>query len=127
MRILNGGSTTLSTTNGVVELHLYPLLVQLATQLGLQAQLASVQSELQGATGAAARGAAQQQLGVTLPPVSGNIVILRSTQLRTAQDIAESIKGLALVLPVIALALLILAVCLAKGGDASRCARPAGA
>jgi hypothetical protein len=116
VRILTGGSKkTLSTTNGVVELHLYPLLVQLATQLGLQAQLASVQSQLQGAPGAAARGAAQQQLGVTLPPVSGNIVILRSTQLRTAQNIVESIKGFALVLPVIAMGLFILAVRLAAG------------
>ena len=74
VRILNGGSKTVSTTNGAVVLHLYPLLVQLATQLGLQEQLASVQPGLQGAPGAAARGAVQQQLGVTLPPVSGRPV-----------------------------------------------------
>ena len=115
VRVLNGGSKTVSTTNGAVVLHLYPLLVQLATQLGLQDQLASVQPGLQGAPGAAARGAVQQQLGVTLPPVSGNIVILRSSQLKTAQSIAKSIKGLALVLPVIALGLFILAVWLAHG------------
>ena len=114
LRILNGGSKTVSTTNGVVVLHLYPLLVQLATQLGLQEQLASVRPGLQGAAGAAARGAVQQKLGVTLPPLSGNIVILRSSQLKTAQNIVKSIKGFALVLPVIALGLFILAVWLAR-------------
>ena len=65
VRILNGGRKTISTTNGVVVLHRYPLLVQLATtQLGLQEQLASVQPGLQGAAGAAGRGAVQQKLGV---------------------------------------------------------------
>ena len=115
VRIVNGRSKTVSTTNGVVVLHLYPLLVQLATQLGLQEQLASVRPGLQGAAGAAGRGAVQQKLGVTLPALSGNIVILRSYQLKTAQNIVKSIKGFALVLPVIALGLFILAVWLARG------------
>ncbi len=115
LRILNGGSKTVSTTNGVVVLHLYPLLMQLAAQLGLQEQLATVQSGAQGAAGAAARGAVQQKLGVTLPPLSANIVILRSSQLKTAQNLVKSIKGFALVLPVIAFGLFILAVWLAEG------------
>jgi hypothetical protein len=115
LQILHGGSKTVSTENGVVALHLYPLLVQLATQLGLQEQLANVQPDLQGAAGAAARGAVQQKLGVTLPPLSGNIVILRSSQLKTAQNIVKSIKGFAILLPVIALGLFILAVRLAQG------------
>ncbi len=55
------------------------------------------------------------ETGVTLPPLSGNIVILRSSQLKTAQNIAKSIKGFALVLPVIALGLFILTVWLAHG------------
>ncbi len=115
LRILNGGSKTVSTTNGVVVLHLYPLLMQLAAQLGLQDQLATVQSGAQGAAGATARGIVQQKLGVTLPPLTANIVILRSSQLKTAQNIVNSIKGFALVLPLIALALFILAVSLAGG------------
>ncbi len=115
LRILNGGSKTISTSNGVVTLQLHPLLTQLAAQLGLQEQLASVQSKIQGSTGAAARSTVQQKLGVTLPPLSGNIVILRSSQLKTAQNIVKAIKGLALVLPLIAFALFILAVWLAEG------------
>src|SRR5271165_3019666 len=65
LRILNGGSKTISTNNGVVTLQLHPLLTQLAAQLGLQEQLASAQSKLQGSTGASARSTVQQKLGVT--------------------------------------------------------------
>ena len=115
LRILNGGSRTVSTNNGEVSLQLHPLLVQLAAQLGLQQQLATVQSKLQGSSGAVARSTVQQKLGVTLPPSSGSIVILRSSQLKTAQNIVKEIRGLAVVLPLIALLLLIGAVWLADG------------
>jgi Short C-terminal domain len=115
LRILNGGSKTISTSNGVVSLQLHPLLTQLAAQLGLQEQLTSVQSKIQGSTGEAARSTVQQKLGVTLPPLSGNIVILRSSQLKTAQNIVKAIKGLALVLPLVAFGLFILAIRLAVG------------
>jgi hypothetical protein len=115
LHILNGGSKTLSTNNGVVALQLHPLLTQLAAQLGLQQQFEAVQSKLQSSTGATARGAVQEKLGVTLPPQSGNIVILRSSQLKTAQNIVKAIKGLAIVLPLLALLLFILAVWLAEG------------
>jgi hypothetical protein len=115
LHILKGGSTTLTTNNGVVTLQLHPLLVQLAAQLGLQQQYEAVQSKLQGSTGEVARGTVQEKLGVKLPPASGGIVILRSSQLKTAQDIVKAIKGLAIVLPLIALALFILAVYLADG------------
>jgi Short C-terminal domain len=115
LRILNGGSKAVSTSNGEVSLQLHPLLEQLAAQLGLQEQLSTAQSKLQGSTGASARSTVQQKLGVTLPPLSGNIVILRSSQLKTAQNIVKAIKGLALVLPLIAFGLLILAIWLAEG------------
>ncbi len=115
LHILKGGSKTLTTNNGVVTLQLHPLLVQLAAQLGLQQQFESVQSKLQGSTGETARGAVQEKLGVKLPPASGGIVILRSSQLKTAQDIVKAIKGLAIVLPLIAFLLFILAVYLADG------------
>jgi hypothetical protein len=115
LRILNGGSKTISTSNGVVALQLHPLLTQLAAQLGLQEQLTSVQSNIEGSTGAAARTTVQKKLGVTLPPLSGNIVILRSSQLKTAQNIVKAIKGLAIVLPLIAFGLFILAIRLAVG------------
>jgi hypothetical protein len=115
LRILNGGSKTVSTSNGVVALQLHPLLTQLAAQLGLQEQLATVQSKLNGAPGALARNTVQQKLGVKLPELSGNIVILRSSQLKTAQNIVESIKGFALLLPLLAFALFVLAVWMADG------------
>ena len=89
--------------------------MQLAAQLGLQQQFETVQSKLQGSTGETARGAVQEKLGVKLPPTSGGIVILRSSQLKTAQDIVKAIKGLAIVLPLIAFLLFILAVWLADG------------
>jgi hypothetical protein len=115
LHILNGGSKTLSTKNGVVALQLRPLLTQLAAQLGLQQQFESAQSKLQGSNAAAAKGAVQEKLGVTLPSQSGSIVILRSSQLKTAQDVVKAIKGLAIVLPLITLLLFILAVWLAEG------------
>jgi Short C-terminal domain len=115
LRILDGGSKTISTNNGVVALQLRPLLTQLAAQLGLQQQFEAVQSKLQGSTGAAARGAVQEKLGVSVPAQSGSIVILRSSQLKTAQDIVKAIKSLAIVLPLIAALLFILAVWLAEG------------
>jgi hypothetical protein len=115
VRILNGGSKTISTNNGVVSLQLRSLLEQLAAQLGLQKQLESAEEKLQGSAGATARSTAQQKLGVTLPPKGASIVILRSSQLKTAQNIAKAIKGLALVLPSIAIFLFILAVWLAEG------------
>jgi hypothetical protein len=115
LEILKGGNKTISTNNGEVTLQLHSLLVQLAAQLGLQQQFESVQSKLQGSTGETARSAAEEKLGVKLPPTSGGIVLLRSSQLKTAQDIVKAIKGLAIVLPLLALLLFILAIWLADG------------
>jgi len=58
---------------------------------------------------------AQDRLGVTLPPKSGQLVVMRSDQLKTSQDIASAVKGLALVLPALAIILFALAVWLARG------------
>jgi Short C-terminal domain len=115
LEILKGGNKTISTNNGEVTLQLHTLLVQLAAQLGLQQQFESVQSKLQGSTGEVARSTVQEKLGVKLPPTSGGIVLLRSSQLKTAQDIVKAIKGLAIILPLIALLLFVLAVWLADG------------
>jgi Short C-terminal domain len=115
LEILKGGNKTISTNNGEVTLQLHTLLVQLAAQLGLKQQYESVQSKLEGSTGETARSAAEEKLGVKLPPTSGGIVLLRSSQLKTAQDIVKAIKGLAIVLPLIALLLFVLAVYLAEG------------
>jgi hypothetical protein len=115
LKVLNGGGPVVSTGAGVVTLNLHTLVSQLATTLGISSQVAAVQSKLQGSTGASARAAAQQKLGITLPPANGELVIMRSNQLKTAQDIANAVKNLAIVLPAIMFLLFALAVYLARG------------
>ncbi len=115
LKVLNGGGPVVSTKSGVVTLNLHTLVNQLAATLGISSQVAAVQSKLQGAAGASARAAAQQKLGITLPPANGQLVIMRSNQLKTAQDIANAVKNLAIVLPALAILLFALAVYLARG------------
>lgn len=115
LRILNGGTSVVSTRNGEVSLNLNTLVTQLASGIGVQAQVATVQSKLQGSSGAAVRSAAQQKLGITLPATTGQLVILRSNQLKTAQDIASAIRGLALWLTILTIVLFVAAVWLAEG------------
>ena len=85
LKIINGGGPVVSTKAGVVTLNLHQLVSQLAATLGLQSQVGSVQSKLQGSTGAQARSLAQQKLGITLTAASGQLVIMRANQLKTAQ------------------------------------------
>ena len=115
LRVLSGGGPVVSTRSGVVSLNLHTLVSQLAATVGLSSQAAAVQSKLQGSTGATVRAAAQQKLGITLPPASGQLVIMRSNELKTAQDIANTVKGLAIVLPALGVLLFALAVYLARG------------
>jgi len=115
LRVLNGGGPVVSTGSGVVTLDLHTLVSRLAATVGLSSQLAAVREKLQGSTGASVRAVAQQKFGVTLPPASGRVVILRSSQLKTAQDVASVVKSLAIVLPALAIGLFALAVYLARG------------
>ena len=115
LKVLNGGGQGVSTNSGVVTLNLHTLVTQLAATLGLSSQVAAAQAKLQGSTGASARSTAQNKLGITLPASNGQLVILRSNQLKTAQDIANAVKDLAIVLPGIALLMFALAVYLARG------------
>ena len=115
LRVLNGGGPVVSTQSGVVSLNLHTLVSQLAASVGLSSQVAAVQSKLQGSTGATVRAAAQAKLGITLPPSSGQLVIMRSGELKTAQDIANAVKSLAIVLPALGILLFALAVYLARG------------
>lgn len=115
MKILNGGGKAVSTEGGVVALNLHQLLTELAGQLGLGSQLAAARSKLSGGSGAQARSTAEQKLGVSIPASSGRIVIMRSNQLQTAQNIAKAIRGLAVVLPLLSVALFVAAVSLAAG------------
>ncbi len=81
--------------------------------LGVQSQVAAARSALQSNAGTV-QGAANKA-GITLPPSTGQLVILRSNQLKTLQNIAKAIKGLALLLPLLAFALFALAVWLSRG------------
>jgi Short C-terminal domain len=115
IQILNGGGKTISTKSGEVSLNLHELVTQLAAQLGLSSQLEAARSKLQGAGGAQAREVAKEKLGVTLPSTTGTLVIMRSSQLKAAQDLVKAIRHLAIVLPLLSIALFALAIFLDKG------------
>jgi hypothetical protein len=115
MTILRGGSDVVTTTGGEVVLNLHPLVDRLAATIGVEDQVAAARSKLQGSTGSTARALAQQKLGITLPPQSGRIVIMRSDQLSLAQDISSVVRHLAVWSTAITVLLFALAVWLAQG------------
>jgi len=115
LRILDQDGSLVSTQNGEVVLNLRALVDQLAANVGVQDKVDAARSKLQGGAGAKARAAAQQKLGVTLPPSTGRLVIMRSDQLAAAQNIASGIRNLAIVLTVLSLGLFALAIGLAVG------------
>lgn len=78
LAVLEDKGEAVSTEEGNVSLNLGALLTNLADQVGIGAGLAE-----------------------KLPPDAGQIEILRSDQLKTAQNIAVAIKGLALVLSIL--------------------------
>jgi len=92
MRVLSGGGPVVGTSGGVVTLDLEGLLEQAGQRFGLAGQLAD-----------------------RLPADAGEIVILRSDQLDTAQDVANVLDGLGAVLVALALILFALAIWLAAG------------
>jgi hypothetical protein len=115
MQILNGGGSRISTNNGEVTLDLRALVDQLAASAGVTSQVNAARQKVQGSSGAKARQTVQQKTGIKLPPNAGQIVILKSNQLKAAQDVAEAGKGLSIGLTALSLALFALAVWLAQG------------
>jgi hypothetical protein len=115
LRIINGGGPVVSTAGGEVTLDLNALVKQLAAELGVSSQVAAAQDKLQGAAGEQAKAQLQQRLEVTVPDTSGQLVIMRSDELETAQDVAGAVEGLAIVLPALAIVLFALAIWLARG------------
>jgi Short C-terminal domain len=75
LAVLENEKEAVETEEGEVTLNLGSLITNLADQVGIASQLAE-----------------------KLPPDAGQITILRSDELKTAQDIAVAIKGLAIVL-----------------------------
>jgi len=95
--ILNGRSDAVSASRGEVVLDLHPLVHDLAKQLG---------------TGS---GSVAQLLDTAIPADRGRLVILRSSQLQTAQTVVKATPGLSIALPLAAVACLALAMVLARG------------
>jgi hypothetical protein len=89
--VLEEKEGTVSTEEGEVSLNLGSLVTNLADQVGIGANLAE-----------------------KLPPDAGRFTILRSDQLKTAQDIVVAIKGLALVLSLLTFFCFGLAIYLAR-------------
>ena len=92
MRVLDGGGSAVKTQNGVVSLDLGALLTELAGRTGIGGRVAD-----------------------RLPPGAASVVILRSNQLKTAQNVASALRPLAIGLTVLMLALYALAIWLARG------------
>ncbi len=90
LKLINDGGDSLSTTGGAVTLNLGTIVDQLGSQLGVD-------------------------VSGKLPPDAAQIQLVKSDQLSTAQDLVKALKGLSLILPLIALALYALAVYLARG------------
>jgi hypothetical protein len=93
LAVLENKKEAVDTANGEVKLNLGSLLTNLAGQVGLGKSLAE-----------------------QLPPEAGQIKILKSDQLKTAQDIFVAIKGLALILSILTFLIFGLAIYLTQGG-----------
>jgi Short C-terminal domain len=93
MAVLENKKEAVSTANGEVKLNLGSMLTNLAGQIGLAKDLAE-----------------------KLPAEAGQITILKSNQLKTAQDIVIAIKGLALLLSILTFLVFGLAIYLTQGG-----------
>jgi hypothetical protein len=91
--VLENKKEAVDTSNGEVKLNLGSMLTNLAGQIGLGKSLAE-----------------------QLPPDAGQITILKSEQLKTAQDIVIAIKGLALLLSILTFLVFGLAIYLTQDG-----------
>ncbi len=92
MRILEGDGDVVSTDKGTVTLNLRPLIEQIGEQVG-------VLDSLKGG----------------LPKDVGQLEVLRSSELKEAQDAVAVLRGLAIMFGVLALAFYVAAVWLARG------------
>ncbi len=91
--VLENKKEAVETANGEVKLNLGSMLTNLAGQIGLAKNLAE-----------------------KLPPDAGQVTILKSEQLKTAQDIVIAIKGLALLLSILTFLVFGLAIYLTREG-----------
>jgi hypothetical protein len=97
LAVLENKKEAVSTSQGNVTLNLGSLLTNLADQVGIGESLAE-----------------------KLPPDAGQIQILKSNQLKTAQNIAIAVKGLALLLSILTFACFGAAIYLSRHGPDGR-------
>lgn len=90
LKILDGGGSNLSTTNGEVVLNLNGALTNVSSQIGVGSKLAA-----------------------QIPADAGQITVMKSDQLSTAQKVAKLIRKLPIVLTLLVLILYALAIYLA--------------
>ncbi len=90
--LLNGGGKALSTSGGEVAINLATLLDGIGARLGVGSNI-----------------------GSKLPPDKRVIVLMRSKNLKAAQDGVKALKGLNIILPIIAILLFLGALALAAG------------
>jgi hypothetical protein len=91
-QILNGGSGALSTSGGVVSINLEELVDRIGSRLGVGSEV-----------------------GAKLPANRRRLVLLRSSQLKLAQDGVKGLRGLSFVLPLLVVLLYLGALWLAAG------------
>ncbi len=92
MKVLNGGTAALSTQGGVVSINLEVLLDRIGTRLGVGSDV-----------------------GSKLPADKRRLVLLRSSNLRLAQDGVKALRGLSFVLPLLVVLMYLGALGLAAG------------
>jgi hypothetical protein len=93
LAVLEDDKEAVSTEGGEVTLNLGSLVTNLAEEVGIGEQLAE-----------------------KLPPDAGQVTILRSDELKTAQDVAIAVKGLAIVLSLLTFLCFGLAIYLSREG-----------
>jgi hypothetical protein len=92
IEILGGGSNTISTSGGVVSINLEALVDQIGKRLGVGSEI-----------------------GAKLPANRRKLVLLRSSQLKLAQDGVKAMRGLSFILPLVVVLMYIGALALAAG------------
>jgi hypothetical protein len=91
-KILNGGSGALSTSGGVVSINLELLVDRVGERLGVGSEV-----------------------GAKLPANKRKLVLLRSNQLKLAQDGVKVMKGLSFILPLLVILMYVGAIALGAG------------
>ena len=95
--IVNGGNKRVSVNEGEVSLNLGVILNDVASRLGISADI-----------------------GSKLPPAAANLVILRAKQLKLVQDIGQGLSGLAIALYILVPVLFVVTMLVAPAGRRRR-------